>query len=253
MNFDVGPKKIGKKPVLTDKKKPKAEGTGANESENQEELMTFDTGKKATKKPVLTDKSKPKNTDEEQKDTSQMPVNEKEKTTPDSQPKEPLVKRDEVPLRGQNEDKAESKEEVQDPAEPPKKGYDFSNMKDAFPPGAVPDGVNLSEMNKAVPLDQQIKSSNINEKLKGLKKMMEWTDPDLTRENFLQGLHLTIKEKDNKALTLILEATENIFKEPNKTAYMEKLNIAKLLESFAEKTLVQAKGPVKKKALEFIP
>jgi hypothetical protein len=52
------PPKVGKKPVLTDKRKPKEE---SGEAGPKDELMEFnDPPKKVVKKPVLTDKRKPK-------------------------------------------------------------------------------------------------------------------------------------------------------------------------------------------------
>ena len=54
MIFDVGPKKVGKIPVLSDKKKPKEVET---DQIKEDELMTFDAGpKKVGKKPELSSK-----------------------------------------------------------------------------------------------------------------------------------------------------------------------------------------------------
>lgn len=60
MTFDIAPKKIGKKPKLTIKKKPKEDQDEVLNDKKTEELMNIESApKKLGKKPVLTKKVKP--------------------------------------------------------------------------------------------------------------------------------------------------------------------------------------------------
>lgn len=67
---------------------------------------------------------------------------------------------------------------------------------------------------------------------------MLWQDENLTKEVFLQGIHLTIKERDNKVIPLIIEALEGLLNDPNKKELIEKINLQKFLEGYTEKCIV---------------
>lgn len=97
-----------------------------------------------------------------------------------------------------------------------------------------------------------MKSSKIEEKIEAFKELIKWQDPNVTKEDFLKGLHFTVKERNVKAIPYLIDAIESLLEDFKDLG--ESINLTKFLEGFTEIIMDKAKkGKTKKKVSEFIP
>ena len=109
-------------------------------------------------------------------------------------------------------------------------GYDLNSMAGAFPPGANMDpgamkgAFPIGGDDEPIPLESKLKSSNLKEKLAAYDELMKWTDPTLTKASFIKGLHLTIKERNPKALDKLIKVMKTLFTAEDADSYRQGAN-----------------------------
>lgn len=139
-------------------------------------------------------------------------------------------------------------------------GYNLNSMAGAFPPGANMDpgamkgAFPIGGDDEPIPLESRLKSSKLKEKLEAYDELMKWEDPTLTKQTFIKGLHLTIKERNPKAIAKLIKVMKVLFTAKDADSYLDKLDLKKFMLYYCENLMTNAKsGAVKKASLELIP